>query len=286
MDEFSRHREAQLFHKVRNSGDPHARDALVRRYLPLAHHTARRFQRPADSFEDLFQVASYALVKAVDGFDPGRGLAFTSYAIPTMVGELKRYARDTSWGMRVPRRLQERVLDVERTTSDLTGRLGRSPTTAEIAAELNTTTEEVLEAIEAGSNHALESLDMRLTMDGDSGTRLDTVGGVDPRYELVEDANAIAPALRALPAREREILALRFGQELPQSEIARRLGISQMHVSRLLRRTLDELGKEVEERALASWCSCSSRPRRLRADCVCLCVCVCVCAGARAVEHA
>jgi RNA polymerase sigma-B factor len=253
MHDMSKRREARLFNQVRATGDPGAREALIRRYLPLARHTARRFQRPSDSFDDLYQVAAYALVKAVDGFDPSRGLAFTSYAIPTISGELKRHARDTSWGMRVPRGLQERVLDVERAMADLTGSLRRSPTAAEIAAHMGLATEEVLEALDAGLNHVLESLDTPLTIDGDNTlTRLDTLGGVDSRYDHVNDAEAVGPALRALPERERHILALRFVEELPQSEIARRLGISQMHVSRLLRRTLDDLAETVQQEALAS----------------------------------
>lgn len=252
MHDMSKRREARLFEQLRATGDAGAREALIRRYLPLARHTARRFQRTSDTLDDLNQVAAYALVKAVDGFDPTRGLAFTSYAIPTISGELKRYARDTGWGMRVPRGLQERVLDVERTISDLTGSLGRSPAPREIGDVLGLTTEEVLEALEAGSNHMLESLDTPLGADADAATRLDALGADDPRYELVDDADAVAPALRELPARERMILSLRFGEELPQSEIARRMGISQMHVSRLLRRTLDQLAERVEEPALAS----------------------------------
>jgi RNA polymerase sigma-B factor len=248
----SKRREARLFAELRMTGSPAAREALVRRYLPLARHTARRFQRVSDSPDDLYQVASYALLKAIDGFDPSRGLAFTSYAVPTMTGELKRYARDTGWGMRVPRGLQERVLDVERAISDLTGSLRRSPTPAEIAKAMGIETEEVLEALEAGSNHSLESLDTPIGVEADTATRLDMLGAIDSNYELVEDSDAIAPALRELPERERQILALRFGQELPQSEIARRLGISQMHVSRLLRRTLDSLAEEVELDAVAS----------------------------------
>ena len=237
----------QLFVRLRATGDPTAREALVRRYLPLARHTARRFQRSSESLEDVNQVAAYALVKAIDGFDPSRGLAFTSYAIPTISGELKRYARDTGWGMHVPRGLQERVLDVERTINDLTTRLGRSPTPAQIGAELNLTSEQVLEAIETAANHSLESLDTPLAAaEGDGATRLDGLGTPDPGYELVHDVHAVAPVLRALPDRERAILSLRFGEELPQSEIARRLGISQMHVSRLLRRTLDQVAADVK----------------------------------------
>ena len=242
--------EMRLFSELRRTGSPQAREALVRRYLPLARHTARRFQRASDSLEDLTQVASYALLKAIDGFDPSRGLAFSSYAIPTITGELKRHARDTSWGMRVPRGLQERVLDVERTITDLTPRLRRSPTPAEIAGEMGVETEQVIEAIEAGSSYTLESLNASLSVDAEAGTRMDMIGAEDPHYDLVDDTHALGPLLRDLPARERTILALRFGEELPQSEIARRLGISQMHVSRLLRRTLDQLHEQAEAEQL------------------------------------
>jgi RNA polymerase sigma-B factor len=251
LDDLSRRREARLFAHLRRTGDPSTREALVRKYLALARHTARRFQRTYDAGEDLFQVACYALVKAIDGFDPTRGLAFSSYAIPTITGELKRHARDTGWGLRVPRGLQERVLEVERAIADLTSELGRSPTPGQIAEVTALTGEEVLEALEAASNHTLESLDTPLGSDAEALTRLDTMGAEDPGYQLVEDALTVAPALGDLPERERTILWLRFGEELPQTEIARRLGISQMHVSRLLRRTLDDLGRQVEEPALA-----------------------------------
>jgi RNA polymerase sigma-B factor len=247
MHDLTKRREARLFIELRETGSPLAREALVRRYLPLARHTARRFHRGSDSLDDLNQVASYALLKAIDGFDPDRGLAFTSYAIPTISGELKRYARDTGWGMRVPRGLQERVLDVEHAVADLTGRNGRSPTPAQIADEMGITSEEVLEALDAASNHVLESLDTPIAAgDADAATRLDSIGASDPRYELVDDLEAVGPVLRELPDREREILSLRFGEELPQSEIARRLGISQMHVSRLLARSLATLRERAQ----------------------------------------
>ncbi|HYH59655.1 MAG TPA: SigB/SigF/SigG family RNA polymerase sigma factor [Thermoleophilaceae bacterium] len=254
MNNLSRRREAELFTQLRRSRDPQLREALVRRYLPLARHTARRFSRSSDSLDDLNQVAAYALLKAIDGFDPSRGLAFTSYAVPTISGELKRHARDTGWGMRVPRGLQERALDVEHAISALTGDLGRSPTPAEIGEYLEITSEEVLEAIDAGANHTLDSLDTPLGADGDAMTRLETLGVIDPGFDLVEDAQAVGPLLRELPERERTLLALRFHEELSQSEIARRLGISQMHVSRLLRRTLDELASQVEEPELPARC--------------------------------
>ena len=251
MVDLTRRRETRLFIHLRRTGDPRTRETLIRRYLPLARHTARRFQRPSDSFDDLYQVASYALVKAVDGFDPSRGLAFTSYATPTIRGELKRYARDTGWGLHVPRGLQERILRVERAVSDLTAVHGRAPTTKQLAEETQMTSEEVLETLEAARSHSLESLDVPLGPPGEAVMRVETVGAVDPAYELAEDANAVAPALHELPERERKLLSMRFVEELPQSEIARRLGISQMHVSRLLRRTLDELSQKVEQPALA-----------------------------------
>jgi RNA polymerase sigma-B factor len=249
--DLARRREARLFIHLRRTGDQAIRETLIRRYLPLARHTARRFQRPRDSFDDLYQVASYALVKAVDGFDPSRGLAFTSYATPTIRGELKRYARDTGWGLHVPRGLQERILRVERAINELTAARGRAPTTQQLAEATELTSEEVVETLEAATSHALESLDVPLGPPGEAIMRVDTVGAVDPAYELAEDASSIAPELRQLPDRERKILSMRFVEELPQSEIARRLGISQMHVSRLLRRTLHELSEKVEEPALA-----------------------------------
>jgi RNA polymerase sigma-B factor len=254
MNDLSKRREAHLFKKLRETGDPVVRETLVRKYLPLAHHTARRFQRNGDAFDDLFQVASYALLKAIDRFDPDRGLAFSSYAIPSMSGELKRHARDTGWGMRVARGLQERVLKVEHAITRLTARDGRSPSPARIAEELGLTSEEVLEALEAGANHSLESLDKPFSSgDPDSmGPRIDILGTDDPGYDLVDDVQTLAPVLRALPKRERTMLALRFGEGLPQSEIARHLGVSQMHVSRLLRRTLDSLAEHVDDQALAS----------------------------------
>jgi RNA polymerase sigma-B factor len=251
MNDLSKRTEAQLFSELRETGDSRIREKLVHRYLPLARHIARRFR--GDGAEDLFQVASYALVKAIDKFDPGRGLAFSSYAVPTISGELKRHARDTGWGIHVPRGLQERSLDVQRAVANLTASEGRSPTTARIGKELGLTTEEVLEAIDAGANHTLESLDTPLSSsEADSASRIEQLGGEDRRYGLVEDIHALAPVLRALPDRERAMLALRFGEEMPQAEIARHLGVSQMQVSRLLRRTLEGLAERVDEHALAS----------------------------------
>ena len=252
MNDLSKCTEAQLFTELRDTRNPLLRERLVHRYLPLAGHVARRFRTGGDSAEDLFQVASYALVKAIDGFDPARGLAFSSYAVPTISGELKRHARDTGWGMRVARSLQERVLAVESAAAELPASEGRSPTPARIAKECGLTTEDVLEAIDARVNHTLESLDVpRSTGEVDSGSRIDNLGREDARFGLVDDIDVVRPLLRELPERERAMLAWRFGEELPQSEIARRLGVSQMHVSRLLRQTLDGLAERVDEHELA-----------------------------------
>ena len=254
MNDLSKRREVDLFKELRETGDAVVRETLVRRYLPLARHTARRFQRNGQASEDLFQVACFALLKAIDKFDPNRGLAFSSYAIPSMTGELKRHVRDTSWGMRVPRGLQERVLRVDQAITRLTASDGHSPSPARIAKEVGLTSEEVLEAIDAGANHSLESLDKPMPSDdpaSTTGSRVDGLGTEDPGYHLVDDLQTLAPAIRELPKRERALLALRFGEGLSQSEIARHLGISQMHVSRLLRRTLDGLAERVDDQALA-----------------------------------
>ncbi len=238
--------EEPLFRRVRRFRDEEAREDLVRRYLPLARHTARRFAAGHEPLDDLVQVASLGLLKAIDRFDPGRGVAFTSYAVPTMTGELKRHARDTGWGVHVPRGLQERALEVERVIDRLNARDGCSPTPGRIGAETGLSPEEVLEAIDASAQRRPDSVDLPVGDDGDSGRRIDRIGSGDPRYELLDALVTLAPAVRALPRRERTILELRFGHELSQSQIARRLGLSQMHVSRLLRRTLDQLAHACE----------------------------------------
>ena len=253
VSDLKKRTEAQLFTQLRDTENPLLRERLIRRYLPLARHVARSFRAGGNAAEDRFQVASYALVKAIDKFDPGRGMAFSSYAVPTITGELKRHARDTGWGMHVSRSLQERAMKVERAVTDLTAREGRSPTTARIAKELELSSEDVIEGMGARANQTLESLDVRRSPDeADSVSRIDTLGREDVRYALVDDFDVVAPFLRELPDRERAMLRWRFGEELPQTEIARRLGISQMQVSRLLRRTLDRLGERVEQQSLAS----------------------------------
>jgi RNA polymerase sigma-B factor len=220
-----------------------AREELVRRSLPLARRLARRYQHPHESLDDLVQVACIGLMKAIDRFDPGLGTAFTSYAVPTMLGELKRHFRDNGWGLRVPRGMQERAIQVSQASSELAGRLGRAPSVAELAEEVGASTEQVLEAMEAVAAYEPTSLDsLPPGADGDAGASYaERVGAEDPRYEFVEYGAAIASTLKEMPERERLILHLRFVGDLTQSEIAERIGVSQMHVSRLIRRALEKV---------------------------------------------
>ena len=234
--------DRRLLLRYRRHGDTAARDELVRRMLPLARRMARRYARDGEPFEDLVQVATLGLVKAIDRFDPMRETAFSSYAVPTMLGELKRYFRDHGWAVHVPRGMQERVMQVDGTVRELSRTLGRSPSAGEIAHAVGIPTEEVLEAMEAAGAYDAVSLDSHRFGDEPEGdTYADVVGSDDERYELVEYGATIAPALQALPARDRLVLHLRFVEDLTQAEIAARVGISQMHVSRLIRRALERL---------------------------------------------
>ncbi|HEY1596061.1 MAG TPA: SigB/SigF/SigG family RNA polymerase sigma factor [Thermoleophilaceae bacterium] len=237
-----RSREALLFKRYQRFGDTAARDELVARFLPLAKKIARRYDRGAEPLDDLIQVASLALVKAIDRFDPDRGDAFSSYAVPTILGELKRHFRDTSWALHVPRGMQERVLTINAAVTRLAGQNGTSPTPKEVAAEVGLPVEEVLEGMEAAGAFDTASLDApRQRGEDDDGTFADTVGEEDAGFDLVVDSTVVGTAFKALPRRERAILYWRFAEELTQREVADRLGISQMHVSRLQRRALDRL---------------------------------------------
>jgi RNA polymerase sigma-B factor len=241
LPELEEHAETQLFARS-SAGDEHAREELVTRFLPMARRLAGRYHRGRDPVDDLVQVASMGLVKAVQRFDHRRGVPFTSYAVPTIVGELKRYLRDTSWAVHVPQRTRDRALEVDRATEALRRRLGRSPTTREVADEIGATVPEVLDAAEAASAYDALSLDsVPGALDDEAPTRIQLLGVAEERYDLVEYGVTIEPALRALPPRQRTILHLRFEEDLTQTEIARRLGISQMHVSRLLRQALGRL---------------------------------------------
>jgi RNA polymerase sigma-B factor len=237
----------ELFAQMQ-AGDRTARDALIERFLPLARQLARRYQRAAEPLDDLVQVASIGLVKAVDRFDPARGVAFSSYAVPTILGELKRYFRDSGWAVHVPRGMQERAMQVDRAVKELAGKLGRSPSVDEVAEQTHTSVEEVLGAMEAAQAYEAVSLDSERGTRDEPGveTFADGIGASDERYELVEYGASIAPAVKALSNRDRLILHLRFVEDMTQSQIAERIGVSQMQVSRLIRRSLSRLRAAAE----------------------------------------
>ena len=215
------------------------RDQLVEMHLPLVEYLARRFAGRGEPLDDLVQVGTIGLIKAVDRFDAERGVEFSTYATPTVVGEIKRHFRDKGWTVRVPRRLQELRASLSSATSDLTQHLGRSPTVAELAVHLKIGEEEVLEGLESANAYTAVSIE---ASDGEGGLSVaDTLGAEDMSLEGVEYRESIKPLLDSLPARERRILMLRFFGNLTQSQIAADLGISQMHVSRLLARTLAQL---------------------------------------------
>jgi RNA polymerase sigma-B factor len=240
--------DLRLLQRYHEDGDASARDAVIARFLPLARQLARRYERNDEPMDDLFQVASMGLVKAVDRFDPSRGVAFSSFAVPTILGELKRYFRDVGWAVHVPRSIQERVLEVNRAVSELSRTLGRSPTPTELADATAFTHEEVLEALEAATAYDSVPLDApRPGADGDDEGVVDRLGADDPGFELAEYSATLAPELRALPRRDRLVLYLRFVEDLTQSEIAAQIGVSQMHVSRLIRSALAKLRSGVDE---------------------------------------
>jgi len=235
--------EQRLFQRYRRFGDQTARERLIDRFLPLADRLARRYRKSGEPVEDLVQVARVGLVKAVDRFDPDRGVAFTSFAVPTILGELRRHFRDFVWSVHVPRGMKQRLLGVDAVAAELAGRLGRSPSPAEIAEAAGMSTEEVLEAMETAATADCLSLDAPLGTEEDGAySYADTLGAEDDRLELVELAASLEPSLRDLPGCDRLLLHMRFIDGLSQSEIAERLGVSQMQVSRRLRRTLDRLG--------------------------------------------
>jgi RNA polymerase sigma-B factor len=242
MGQVTHTEEERLFEAFQRDGDMAARAELVERYLPLAKKLARRYERASEPLEDLVQVASLGLVKAIDRFDPSRGDAFSSYAVPTILGELKRHFRDSGWAIHVPRGLQERVLEVNHAVETLSRDLGRSPSPQQVALKLRKPVEQVLEAMEAAAAYDTISLDRpRRSAEDETGTVADGLGEDDDRFELIEDRTTIGRALRVLPERERTIVYLRFAEGLTQAEVAQRIGISQMHVSRLIRRAIDRM---------------------------------------------
>jgi RNA polymerase sigma-B factor len=231
-----------LFLRWTQFHDERAREALVKRFLPLARSLARRYARSSEPLEDLVQVASLGLLKAIDRFDPALGLAFSSYAVPTILGELKRYFRDTSWAVHVPRSAQERARKVEAAGHLLAGQTGRSPAVGELARYLGVSDEEVLDGLETSQAHAAVSLDAPgATDDGVGKSYADTIAEQDHGLGIVDAAVPISTAIAQLPKREQWILHLRFIEDLTQAEIAGRIGVSQMQVSRLLRRSLQRM---------------------------------------------
>jgi RNA polymerase sigma-B factor len=231
-----------LFRRCRRDNDLAAREAIVVRYLPLARRLARRYARSSEPFDDLVQVASLALVKAIDRFDPDRGNGFPAFAIPTIVGELRRYFRDCAWSVHVPRGAQERALTVQAASDRLTNGTGRAPSVHELAEYLEATPEEVMEGLSAVQAYDTVSLDTPCEASGSEACTIgDTFGEEDPRYELIEDDIVVTEAVHTLPDRERRIMRLRFCEGMTQSEIGALEGVSQMQISRLLRRSIDRL---------------------------------------------
>jgi RNA polymerase sigma-B factor len=239
-----RQRDQELLERYHDEGDLDAREELVTRMLPLARQLAARYRGSGESYEDLVQVASLGLLKAIDRYEPARGLAFTKYAVPTMLGELKRHFRDKGWAVHVPRATQELVLKVGDAMSALPPKLGRQPRPRDVAEAVGAPVEDVLEAMEAATAYEAASLDSpRPGAEDEDGawTLADTLAEEEHGYELVEIGETLRGSLVALPERERMILRMRFEGDMTQAEIAERVGVSQMHISRLLRRSLDRL---------------------------------------------
>jgi RNA polymerase sigma-B factor len=241
--------ERRLLEAYHRDGDRAARDAVIERFLPLARQLARRYSGAGEPLDDLIQVASLGLVKAVDRFDPERAVAFSSFAVPTILGEIKRHFRDKGWSVRVPRDLQELAVRLDKVGDELGRELGRAPTPAEVAARLGVSEEEVLEAREAAHAYRAISIDRpRSEDDDDAPSVADAMGGDDPGFERAEDSATVEGLMRVLSPREREVLRLRFVEDLTQREIGEKIGVSQMHVSRLIRQAVSRLEDEAEDK--------------------------------------
>lgn len=229
-----------LLRAYREDGDIRARDTAVERLLPMVRGLAARYAGRGEPLEDLVQVGSIGLIKAFDRFDPDRGVNFSSYAIPTIIGEIRRYFRDKTWSLHVPRPVKELSVRLNRVTEELTGNLARPPTVAELAHASGASEEDVIDALDCTLAYSTRSLDMGV--DGDDDESLsELIGGPDEAFTRVEDTIVVTETLAGLAEREREIVRLRFYEEMTQSQIAAELGISQMHVSRLLRKALEQM---------------------------------------------
>jgi RNA polymerase sigma-B factor len=235
-----------LLRKYHEEGDLHAREKLIEQYMSLVRSLARRYAYRGEQLDDLVQIGAIGLIKAIDRFDVERGFELTTYATPNIIGEIKRHFRDKGWAVRVPRGLQELNVQLSRLMEQLTVQLGRSPTIPELAQASGATEEDVLEALESGRAYSSLSLSAGGVGDGDEDLDpLESIGTEEHQYEVSEDRAVLAPGFRALDERERTILQLRFFDGLTQSQIAQHVGISQMHVSRLIRRSLEKIRAEI-----------------------------------------
>jgi RNA polymerase sigma-B factor len=242
--------DRDLLRRYHEQGDVEARERLIEQYLPLVRSLARRYSYRGEQLEDLVQVGCIGLIKAIDRFDVDRGVELTTYATPNIIGEIKRHFRDKGWSVRVPRGLQELNVRLSRLIEDLTVQLERSPTVPELAKAAGVQEEEVLEALETGQAYATLSLSAPTSGDeSDDLDPLESLGELEHEYEVSEDRAVLAPGLRVLDDRERRILHLRFYEGLTQSQIAQQVGISQMHVSRLIRRALEKVRDEIAAEA-------------------------------------
>ncbi|MEA2153924.1 MAG: polymerase sigma-B factor [Solirubrobacteraceae bacterium] len=243
--------ERALFERLAADGDPRARAALIERFMPLARSLALRYQRSAEAFDDLLQVAALGLIKAVDGFDPQREIAFSSYAVPTILGEIKRHFRDRTWAVRVPRDLQELSLRVDKAVGELAETLQRQPSVAEIAVRVDATEEGVLEALQAGGAHRALSFEARRGADDDAATLGDSIGLDEHGFDRAEERATLEALLVTVSARERAVLRMRFEHDMTQAEIGEVIGVSQMQVSRIIRQALARMHAIVSHRAVA-----------------------------------
>lgn len=240
--------EAAAFRRLA-AGDRRAREQLVDRYLPLVRHLAHRYAHTAEPFDDLVQVGSIGLLKAIDRFDPDNGSAFSSFAVPTILGEIRRHFRDRTWSVHVPRPLKELAASSRVAEAELERRLGHAPTATQVADELGTDVERLLEARLAAAAQHPDSLDQTVRGDADAPTLRERVGREDPGIRAAEDAVSLASLTRRLDERARELVRLRFLEDLTQRDIGERVGLSQMHVSRLLNAALRRIGEEMDEQA-------------------------------------
>jgi RNA polymerase sigma-B factor len=235
-----------LLRRYHEEGDLAAREQLIEQYMSLVRSLARRYSYRGEQLDDLVQIGAIGLIKAIDRFDIERGVELTTYATPNIIGEIKRHFRDKGWSVRVPRGLQELNVQLSRIIEELTVELGRSPTIPELAKSAGAEEEEVLEALESGRAYSSVSLSAASGQDDDGELDpLESLGAEEPQYEVSEDRAVLAPGFRVLDERERTIIHLRFFKGLTQSQIAQQVGISQMHVSRLIRRALEKIREEI-----------------------------------------